>query len=46
MEYQETLKIDVKNIAKNKKQYGDQYMKLFMLDFEETIVLQNSFRLM
>ena len=46
MEYQETLKIDVKNIAKNKKQYGDQHMKLFMIDFEETIVLQNGFRLM
>ena len=33
VEYQETLKIDAKNINNNKIQYGDQYMKLLMLDF-------------
>ena len=31
VKYQNTLKLDVENIAK--KQYGDQYMKLFMLHF-------------
>ena len=33
VEYQETLKVDVENIAKNKIKQGDQYMKLFMLHF-------------
>ena len=32
-EYQETMKVDIENIAKNKKPYGDQYMELFMLHF-------------
>ena len=32
LEYQETMKVDIENIAK-KKMDGDQYMKLFMLHF-------------
>ena len=31
VEYQETMKVDVKNIPKKTKTYGDQYMKLLML---------------
>ena len=30
---QNTLRLDVKNIVKTKKKYGDQYMKLFMPHF-------------
>ena len=39
LEYQETMKVDVKNIAKNKKTYRDQYLKLFTLH----IFLGNSY---
>ena len=31
LEYQETMKVDVENISKNK--HGDQYMELFQLHF-------------
>ena len=45
VEYQETLKLDVKNIAKNKNKYGDQYMKLFIIHFlRKTIFFQNLFQ--
>ena len=33
LKYQETMKVDVKNISRSKKTYGDQYMKLFILSF-------------
>ena len=33
LNYQETMKVDVDNIIKNKKTYGNQYMKLLMLRF-------------
>ena len=33
VKYQNTLKLDVKNISKNQKKYGYQNMKLFMLHF-------------
>ena len=31
MEHQENMKVGVEDIKKNKKTYGNQYMKLFML---------------
>ena len=43
-EYQETMRLDVKNIAKNKKTNGDQYMKLLMLRFlKKRIFFHNIF---
>ena len=33
LEYQETMKVEVENIANNIITYVDQYMKLFMLHF-------------
>ena len=33
LEYQETMKVDVKNITKNPKIHGDQYIKLLLLNF-------------
>ena len=41
--YQETMKVDVKNIAKNLKTYGDQYMKLLMLRFLKKLYISSSF---
>ena len=42
MVYQETLKIDVKKIAK-KRQYGGQYMKLLMLRFMKKQIFSTRF---
>ena len=42
VEYQENMKVDVKNIAK-KTPYGDQYMKLLMLHFLKKRIFTASF---
>ena len=37
------MKVDVKNISKNKKTYGDQYMKLLMLIFFKKRIFPQAF---
>ena len=47
LEYQETMEVDVENISKSKKTYGDQYMKLLILHFlKKQIFSTRIFRLM
>ena len=41
VEYQETLKVDVKNISKINK-YEDQYMKLLMLNFSNKQIFSHN----